>query len=178
MPLPQAEWEAFAACWLPVKYKRKTIITTAGETERYLYFVLDGVQRVFCLDGDKESTMLFTYTGSFSGIMDSFQLQRPSPWYLETLTASRLLRLSYTDFDQLIGRYPLIERMVRLGTVAALSGLLERHRELLSFSAEQKFRVLLTRSPHVLQLIPQKYLASYLGIDPATFSKLMHSVKL
>jgi len=49
---------------------------------------------------------------------------------------------------------------------------------LLSFTAEQKFRKLLTRSPQVLQLIPHKYLASYLGIDPATFSKLLGTVKL
>ncbi|NSL89130.1 Crp/Fnr family transcriptional regulator [Chitinophaga sp. Mgbs1] len=178
MPLPADAWAAFAACWLPVTYKRKQIITTAGETERYLYFVNEGVQRIFSLDGDTEATLLFTYTGSFSGIMDSFQLQRPTSWFLETLTPSSMLRISYTDFDQLTLQYPVIERFVRLGTVAALSGLLDRHRELLTFTAEQKFRVLLTRSPHVLQLIPQKYLASYLGIDPATFSKLLHSVKL
>lgn len=178
MPLPDAEWEAFAACWAPVQYKRKTVVTTAGEVERYLYFVLDGVQRLFSLDGDKEVTLLFSYTGSFSGVMDSFQLQLPSSWYMETLTASSMLRLSWADFNSLTLKYPLIERMVRLGTVAALGGILERHKELLSFSAEQKFRRLLTRSPHVLQLIPQKYLASYLGIDPATFSKLLHTVKL
>ncbi|HEY9256811.1 Crp/Fnr family transcriptional regulator [Chitinophaga sp.] len=178
MPLPDPEWEALAAVWTPVQYKRREVMTVAGEVEKYLYFVIGGVQRVFCLDGDKESTLLFTYTGSFSGVMDSFQLQRPSPWYLETLTHSELLRMSYTDFNRLTLEFPLIERWVRLGTVAALGGVMERHRELLSFTAEQKFRKLLTRSPHVLQLIPHKYLASYLGIDPATFSKLLSTVKL
>ena len=178
MPLPDREWEALAACWMPVQYKRKEVMTVAGEVEKYLYFVTAGVQRVFCLDGDKESTLVFTYTGSFSGVIDSFQLQRPSPWYLETLTHSELLRMSYTDFNRLTLEFPLIERWVRLATVAALAGVLERQRELLSFTAEQKFRKLLTRSPQVLQLIPHKYLASYLGIDPATFSKLLGTVKL
>ncbi|TWF44980.1 CRP-like cAMP-binding protein [Chitinophaga polysaccharea] len=178
MPLPDHEWEALAACWHPVQFKRKEVITVAGEVEKYLYFVNAGVQRLFCLEGDKEATLLFTYTGSFSGIMDSFQLQQPTSAYLEALTASDMLRMSYADFDRLTLQYPTIERWVRLGTVAALSGLLERHKELLSFTAEQKFRKLLTRSPHVLQLIPHKYLASYLGIDPATFSKLLSTVKL
>lgn len=178
MPLPDREWEALMACWVPVQYKRKEVITVAGEVEKYLYFVTAGVQRVFYLDGDKESTLVFTYTGSFSGVMDSFQLQRPSPWYLETLTHSELLRMSYADFNRLTLEFPLIERWVRLATVAALAGVLERHRELLSFTAEQKFKKLLTRSPQVLQLIPHKYLASYLGIDPATFSKLLSTVKL
>lgn len=178
MPLPDPEWEALMACWNPVQYKRKEVMTVAGEVEKYLYFVTAGVQRVFCLDGDKESTLVFTYTGSFSGVIDSFQLQRPSPWYLETLTHSELLRMSYTDFNRLTLEFPLIERWVRLATVGALAGTLERQRELLSFTAEQKFRKLLTRSPQVLQLIPHKYLASYLGIDPATFSKLLGTVKL
>ncbi|WP_291919972.1 Crp/Fnr family transcriptional regulator [Chitinophaga sp.] len=178
MPLPEREWEAFAEVWTPVQYKRKEVLTVAGEVEKYLYFVITGVQRIFSLDDDKEATLLFSYTGSFSGVMDSFQLQRPSPWYLETLTQSELLRMNYADFNRLTLEFPLIERLVRIGTVGALSGVLERHRELLSFTAEQKFRKLLTRSPQVLQLIPHKYLASYLGLDPATFSKLLSTVKL
>ncbi len=178
MPLPDDVWEALAACWHPVQFKRKEVMTAAGEIEKYLYFVTAGVQRVFSLENDKESTLVFTYAGSFSGVLDSFQLQQPSPWCLETLTHSELLRLSYADFNRLTLQYPLLERWVRLATVAALAGVLERHKELLSFSAEQKFRTLLTRSPHVLQLIPHKYLASYLGIDPATFSKLLSTVKL
>jgi len=55
---------------------------------------------------------------------------------------------------------------------------LERQVELLSFSAEEKFKTLLKRSPHVLQLIPHKYLASYLGIDASTFSKLLATVRI
>jgi len=178
MPLPDPVWEALAGCWHPVQFKRREVMTVAGEIEKYLYFVTAGVQRVFSLEGDKESTLVFTYTGSFSGVLDSFQLQQPSPWYLETLTHSEFLRMSYADFNRLTLEYPIIERWVRLGTVAAMAGVLERNNELLSFTAEQKFRKLLTRSPHVLQLIPHKYLASYLGIDPATFSKLLSTVKL
>ncbi|WP_128546500.1 Crp/Fnr family transcriptional regulator [Larkinella soli] len=177
--LPEEEWNAFAVCWHPVEYRRKTILTAAGEVERYVYFVLEGVQRAYFLgEGRREATLIFSYTGSFSGIADSFQLQQPSRYYLETLTASRLLRLSYADFDRLLGRYPSLERWGRLATSTALSGLMERYIELMTYTAEEKFRVLLTRSPHVLQLIPHKYLASYLGLDPTTFSKLMASVKL
>lgn len=178
MPLPDREWKAMAACWHPVQFKRREVMTAAGEVEKYLYFVISGVQRIFCLEGDKESTIIFSYTGSFSGVLDSFQLQLPSPWCLETLTHSEFLRMSYTDFNQLGQQFPLLERWARIGTAAALAGVLERHKELLSFTAEQKFRKLLTRSPQVLQLIPHKYLASYLGIDPATFSKLLSTVKL
>ena len=68
--------------------------------------------------------------------------------------------------------------MVLYLTGFILKGVLERQIELQCFSAEEKFRSLLKRSPHVLQIIPHKYLASYLGIDATTFSKLMSSVRL
>jgi CRP-like cAMP-binding protein len=178
-PLSEPAWNDFSECWQPVTYKRKEILTAAGEVERYVYFVLEGVQRAYALhQGQREATLIFSYTGSFSGIADSFQLQRPSRYYLETLTASRLLRLSYTDFSRLTAQYPDLERWGRIATAYGLSGLMERYIELLTHSAEEKFRVLLNRSPHVLQLIPHKYLASYLGLDPTTFSKLLSSVKL
>lgn len=179
MPLPEEEWEAMAACWHPVEYKRKTVITAAGETERYAYFVLDGVQRAFCLAEDnKEATLVFSYTGSFAGIIDSFFLQSPSRYFFETLTHSAFLRCSYADVQQLMDAYPLIAKWIHLSTMHAMAGMMERHIEALTLSAEQKFRRLLTRSPHVLQIIPQKYLASYLGIDPATFSKLLGGTRL
>ncbi|WP_421830622.1 Crp/Fnr family transcriptional regulator [Larkinella sp.] len=177
--LSEVEWEAFAAFWHPVDYRRKTTLTTAGEIERYLYYVVEGVQRAYYVgEGKRDATLIFSYTGSMSGIIDSFQLQKPSLYYLETLTTSRLLRISYADFNRILGTYPALERWGRIGTAAAMSGLMERYIELMTFSAEEKFRVLLTRSPHVLQLIPHKYLASYLGLDPTTFSKLLASVKL
>jgi hypothetical protein len=51
-PLKPEEWNAFENIWQPVSYKRKTILTAAGEVERHLYFVLEGVQRAFYLDDD------------------------------------------------------------------------------------------------------------------------------
>jgi hypothetical protein len=71
-----------------------------------------------------------------------------------------------------------IETWVRLALTHTLSGTLERQVEIMSYTAEEKFTTLLRRSPHVLNLIPHKYLASYIGVDPATFSKLLGTVKL
>ncbi|MGZ3937906.1 MAG: hypothetical protein ACXVLT_04300 [Flavisolibacter sp.] len=48
-------------------------------------------------------------------------------------------------------------------TSFALKSVLEQVVELQCFTAEEKFRQLLKRSPHVLNPIPHKYLASYMG---------------
>ena len=177
--LPSEEWEALASIWQPVSYKRKTVLTVAGETERHLYFVLEGVQRAFYVEADHpEATIVFTYPYSFSGVADSFLTQTPSRYFLETLTASKMLRTTYQQVEQLLNKYHALERWIRIATAFTMKGTLERQIELMSYSAEEKFRILLKRSPHVLQLIPHKYLASYLGIDASTFSKLLATVRI
>jgi hypothetical protein len=55
---------------------------------------------------------------------------------------------------------------------------LVRQIETQSMSAEQRFRALLARSPHLLHLVPHKYIANYLGMDPTNFSKLLGQVRL
>lgn len=177
-PLDEAAWQSLAACWEPVEYKRKQIITKIGEVERYVYLVVDGVQRAFFEHNDKEATLVFSYAPSFSGIIDSFFTQIPSRFHLETITKSTLLRIHYNDMHRLMQEHRSIETWVRLALTHTLSGTLERQVEIMSYTAEEKFTTLLRRSPHVLNLIPHKYLASYIGVDPATFSKLLGTVKL
>lgn len=178
--LPTKTWDNLLAGWELFTAKRKTILTAAGEHERYLYFVLEGIQRVFYLteDGAKEATLVFTYAPSLSGVAGAFLTQTPSLFYLETLTASKFLRLSYQQFTQLRAKEPAINDLMFRMAGEAMQGVLFRQAELQTASAEAKFRALLSRSPHVLNLIPHKYLASYLGIDPTTFSKLLGKVRL
>ena len=178
-PLPEDELEAFCIPWQPLTVKRKTILTTTGETERYLYFVLEGVQRVFYIGDDlKEATIIFSYPPSFSGVADSFLTQTPSAYYLETLTASRFLRIQYETLQQLTTVYPEIQNLLFKATAYALKGVLHRQIELQCYTNEEKFKTLLKRSPHILHLVPHKYIASYLGIDATNFSKLLNTVKI
>jgi CRP-like cAMP-binding protein len=177
--LADNEWNDLALIWKPYDAKRKTLLTRAGETERYLYFVLDGIQRGFYAHDDgREATIVFSYPFSFSGIADSFLTQHPSRFFLETLTASSFLRTEHKQFNELMLRYPNLQTAVFKMLSFIFAGVLERQIELQCFSAEEKFKTLLTRSPHVLNLIPHKYLASYLGIDATNFSKLLGSVRL
>lgn len=178
-PLQQNEWMELAAVWQPFHAKRKTVLTRAGETENYLYFVTEGVQRAFYLhSNDKEATIVFTYPYSFSGVADSLLTRRPSPCFLETLTTSSFLRASWQQLEILMQKHRAVEQLFFKATAHAFAGVLQRQIELQCFSAEEKFRKLLQRSPQVLQLIPHKYLASYLSIDASTFSKLLGSVRI
>lgn len=179
LPLPEPVWDDFADIWQPFAAKRKVILTAEGQPEKYLYFVLEGVQRAYAIGEDgREATLVFTYPYSFSGVADSFLLQQPSRYFLETLTPSVFLRTTFRQLDDIMWQHHAIERMIRLALCHTLAGVLTRQIELQSFTAEQRFRALLARSPHILHLVPHKYLASYLGLDATNFSKFLGTVRL
>jgi CRP-like cAMP-binding protein len=178
-PLPEEDLNALTSVWIPLTAKRKEILTSPGEPERYLYFVMEGVQRVYYFDdAGREATLVFTYAPSFGGVIDSMLLQQPSRYYYETLTPSVFLRAPFSEIQYLMLQYTSVTALIQKGTAQALSGVLERLAELQCFSSEEKFRSLLKRSPHILQLVPHKYLANYLGIDATNFSKFINRIRI
>ena len=178
-PLGANELNVLCEGWKEVAYKRKTILTAAGEKEDYLYFVVEGIQRAFLVDdAGREATVVFTYPPSFSGVADSLLTQMPSRFFFETLTASVMLRIPGERLFRLMEEFPQIQSFILKATALTLHGTLIRQTELQLMNAETRFRTLLKRSPHLLQLVPHKYIASYLGLDATNFSKLMGSVRI
>jgi len=177
--LNEEEWNCFSSIWSPCTSKRKEILTSAGEKEHSLYFVTEGVQRVYYLDEDgREATLVFTYTPSFGGVLDALMLQTPSKYYYETLTRSSFLKANIQALQSAMDQYRNIDTMIRKGITSTLSGVLDRMVELQCFTVEQRFKALMERSPHILNLIPHKYIANYLGMDATNFSKLLNHVRL
>lgn len=178
-PLPEEDLNALAAVWTPFTAKRKEILTKPGERESYLYFVTEGVQRAYYFDdAGREATLVFTYAPSFGGVLDSMLLQQPSRYYYETLTPSVFLRAHFGEIQSLMQQYTSVSALIQKGTAQALSGVLHRLAELQCYSSEEKFTSLLKRSPHILQLVPHKYLANYLGIDATNFSKFINRIRI
>ena len=178
-PVSDEAWESFGGIWALFSARRKELLTVAGEREKYLYFVSDGVQRVYYADvSGREATLVFTYAPSFGGVLDALMQQTPSRYFYETLTPSVFLRAPAEKLFTVMGSHPDLETLVRKGITVAMSGVLERLAEVQSFSAEERFRSLLKRSPHILQLVPHKYLANYLGIDATNFSKFINSIRI
>lgn len=177
--ISELEWGEFSGIWEVVSVKRKINLTNRGQVERYTYFVLDGIQRIYYLGEDgKEATVVFTYEGDFGGVLDSYLLQTPSRYYYETLSKSTFLRCKKDDFDRMQEKYKSVKNAIDKALHLGFSGTMARLVELQCLTSEEKFRNLLKRSPHILHLIPHKYLANYIGIDPTNFSKLLNNVKL
>ena len=164
--------ETYKAHWTEKTFPRKQILTAEGEVQRDIYFVLEGVQKSYFLNEGKEHVMAFTYAPSLSGIPESFFNQTPSDYFLECITESRLLRISYAQHSELVAEHRPLETLFRKGTEHLLCGLSIRYRELMAFDIETRFRHFCKRSPHLLNLVPHKDLASYLRRVPFKFQQV------
>ena len=166
-----SHWKEYAA-------PKKTIMTSPGETERFMYYVLEGIQKSYYLNEGKQHIIAFAYAPSFSGIPESFLTQTPSRYYLETISDSKFLRISFDKHQRLMQEHREIETLFRKATESFLVGMIQRHHELMAFDIETRFKTFVKRSPHLLNMIPQKDLASYLRMDSTNFSKLINSIQI
>ena len=162
----------FLLPWKPFEFDRNAIVTDFDQVEKYFYFVYKGVLRGYFIKNGLEYNMGFSYDGEYSGVYDSFVTRMPSTWALETITPTRGLRIDYDSLMRLFDEHKAIERWGRLFYQRVLVGFGVFIKSILADTAEEKFNRLVQQSPHVLQIIPQKHLASYLGMTPETFSRM------
>lgn len=177
-PVNQEILDKYISEWTKYHAPKKSIMRAPGETERHMYFVLDGIQKSYYLNEEKQHIIAFTYPPSFSGIPESFLTQTPSKYFLETITDSTFLRLSFEKHQKMMQEYREIETLFRKATERLLIGMIQRHYELMAFDINQRFKTLARRSPHLFNLVSHKDLASYLNMNPTNFSKLYNTVKM
>jgi CRP-like cAMP-binding protein len=158
-------------------FKKGEFITTPGQIQRDLFFVTSGVQMSYHETNDKTHVIAFTYPPNPCAIPESFSFQIPSKYFLRCLTESEFNSISYDALHKLFDQSHGLERLFRKMTEAVLAGLINRHIELHSLTIEQRYTTFCQRSPHLLQLVPHKYIASYLNIDSSNFSKLYNSIR-
>lgn len=160
------------------KYKKGEFIIQPGQTQKELLFVVEGVQLSYFEDENKLYVIAFTYPPDPCAIPGSFFFQQPSDYYLKCLSDSTFNAISFDDLQTVFDRSQAVERLFRKMTELILVGVIHRHHELHSLSIEERYRAFCKRSPHLLQVVPHKYIASYLGIDSTNFSKLFNSVRI
>jgi CRP-like cAMP-binding protein len=176
--LPEDDFQLLVKKLKPKSFKKGAPLVEVGAVQRELYFIKGGIQMAYFNSLEKDYVMAFTQCPDLCAIPDSFSFQTPSHFRLVAITASEVDSLAFLDLQTLFDQSPALERLFRKMTEKILAGMITRHVELHSLSMEERFKAFCTRSPHLLQEVPHKYLASYLGIDPTNFSKLFNSVRI
>jgi CRP-like cAMP-binding protein len=173
----KADYQLLTDALKPKSFKKGELITSPGMVQKELYFVKSGVQMSYFDAESKIHVIAFTYAPNLCAIPESFQTQSASKYFLTCLADSEMDYITFGALQNLFDRSQNIERLFRKMTEAVLAGIINRHIELHSLSIEDRFKTFCQRSPHLLQLVPHKYIASYLGIDPTNFSKLFNNVR-
>jgi len=155
-----------------LQLKRNDFLIEKGQVESSLFFVIEGSLRIYYPHGDEEICVGFAYDNNLICAYPSFILQQPSAYYIQALSSVKTIAVQRHDFYNLFDRYSKIERAWRMLEEEALLGKIERETEMLTFTSEERYARLLQRSPHIFQLIPRKYIASYLRMSPETLSRL------
>lgn len=173
MALEPGALDALLEKWNHVRVlNRHDFLAQPREIETNLYFVSSGTMRLYYPREAEEICVGFAYANTLICSYPSFITQQPSQYYIQALTRTRLVSISRKDFYALFEPYRSLERCWRLLEEQALLGKIEREVEMLTFTPEERYIRLLERSPHIFQLIPRKYIASYLRMSPETLSRL------
>jgi CRP-like cAMP-binding protein len=154
-------------------YKSKTVLLHAGEICKHSYFVNSGILRSFNInDNIVEHVLHFACEGWWIGDMYSLLSQKPGNLFIEVLDDAEVVLISKESQDQLYIEIPKLERFFRILTENSLVAHQERLLDNLSLSAEERFEKFCSKYPSLVQKVPQKHIASYIGVTPEFFSKM------
>jgi CRP-like cAMP-binding protein len=173
-PLKEEMLQDYLSCWEEIHCARREVLVAEGHTEKYLYFVLEGIQRSFFSKDGREHVIHLTHSPALIAVPESFLLQQPSRYTLDCITPSRLLRISYQKQEAMMNQYAEVDRLMRKALELIVIDMVQRHQELMAYTIEERFASFLKRNPALINLVPHKYLASYLRIDPSNFSRLLN----
>ncbi len=154
-------------------YKSKTLLLNAGEIAKCTYFVNSGILRSFNInDNIIEHVLHFACEGWWIGDMYSYITEKPSSLFIEVLEDAEIVILTKENHQRLYRDIPKLERFFRILAENSLVSHQERLMDNLSLSAEERFEKMCKKYPNLIQRVPQKHLASYIGVTPEFFSKM------
>lgn len=155
------------------KLKRKDLLVNAGEVNDFSAFVLSGCLRSYSLDRNGfEHIIQFAPKGWWIADISSLISGEPGKLSIDALEDSEILTLSRKDQETLFSEYPAFERFFRIiieNSVAAQHG---RLMDYLGLNAQERYEGFCKRYPSLMQSLPQKLIASYIGVTPEFLSKM------
>ena len=162
------------ACgFAPKTISRQEFLLRAGTISDAYFFLDSGILRAFAPDADgNDVTTGFYSAGQVVFEVSSFFNRTPSPENIQALTDCSGWFVSYRQLNSLFhgraefrefGRSLLVRELMRLKT--RLLGLTVE-------TAAARYDALMRASPELLQHVPLKYVASYLGVTDSSLSRI------
>ena len=168
-------WRGFASLCELKTFPKNHILKETGKTEKFGYFILNGSAGVFLWKDNNYICLDLIYDNCFFADYMSLINKLPSPLETMTLEKTEMLCISAENVDRLkespIGQFIFL--------ISAESSYVEKQQQqidLLTKTAEERYKELLLKQPQIILRASQKHIASYLGITPQSLSRIRKKI--
>jgi CRP-like cAMP-binding protein len=158
-------------------FKKKQLITKENEIENYFNFITKGLVRKYYKKGVAEINTQIATEGHLIHSQESFHSRTPSEYVVEAIEPSTMVSITYDNLEKI---YSSSHKLERLGRLVITFSMVIKDRwqiNMIKLTPRERFIDFVHKNPDLLQRVPQKYLASYLNIQPETFSRFKHLLR-
>ena len=162
-------------CCTEKVYLRNELILQTGQIERFVYSIQEGALRVVLNKKDGEQNIRFGYPGSILTSIPSFYDNSPSLFDIRALRKTKLKCYNKRGLFEYIDTSDEFKSAYLESMHSLIRHLIEREIDLLTYSPQERYEIVLSRSPQVFQHIPAQHIANYLRMSPEHLSRLRNS---
>lgn len=168
---PLSVWETFVKRGEIIHTKKNEVIKKYGEKEKYFYFILNGLGGIMLFQNNNYVCLDICAEGDFFGDYLSFLSQQNTDIEVMCFEACTLFRIDQQNFQEL-SKTEYGRIICQVASDSLFIHKQTQQLDLLSKTAEQRYLEMTEKYPVILQRTPNKYIASYLGITPESFSRM------
>ena len=154
-------------------FKRKQFLVREGDICRYSAFVTSGCLRGYTINKNGvEHVLSFAPPDWWMADLYSLFSQKPGTLNIEALEDTETIVLPKSAQEKLYLEVPKFERFFRILTENSLVANQQRIVDNLSVTAEERYNLFCKRYPTLIDHLPLKQIASYVGVTPEFFSRM------
>lgn len=169
----EEDWQETISRFKPEKLPAKATFLEKGKVAGRIALLQSGLMRSFFYDDHaNDITTHFFREGNVVISMKSFNLQVPSDEYIVALEDCEMLVSTYGDMHELAERIPAWKKIISTVDHQKFNQQMKRTIQLQTLTASERYQLFMEKHPDILQRVALKHVASYLGIDIATLSRI------
>ncbi len=156
-----------------VEFKKNDFLLREGQVSKEYFFIESGFIRAFAINTDGEEISTGFYT-RHDIVLDlpSFFLKITTQENIQTLTDCVCWSIQFNQFQTLFHSIEAFREGGRTRLVNAYFELKQRSISMIADSAKDRYLKLLKSHPEIVQHVPLKYIATYLGITDTSLSRI------
>jgi CRP-like cAMP-binding protein len=168
----QKNEELFSPYFKQIEVPAKTVLLQEGQISKTMFFIEKGCLRTWVNNDGKEITTQFFFEGDSVSSIESFRTNQPSLYSIESIEPCILKNISQKDFQKVIENSPELKKDFEEHLFRRLFQTQQFAFSYLKNNPKKRYEELIQQFPHIIQRVPQHYIASYLGITSVSLSRI------